>query len=436
MEQYNRGLHVLFESTRAMEPFLSLPPPGSEEELGRRLDDIYSAAWPEYQAAVQDADLYRSQQEFLERKNPGLRASIEGMKASIETLRVANPELAAEVAMTEAALAKSVEMKTALTNVALRLLNDQKTAHEIMAYLLVFAPEPRVTREQFDRGVWYEGGLPDEQPRPSRWLSPLLEPLPAEDTMPTQAPERSPVSLAGEPIESKFATLSAMGAAFQQARNDNRYLKEMVPALAQENQALKSEHNSLFATVRPLVEENRQLNERLRNASADEAIEKQNAENAARTAVREAVVSHALDIAKGRMQHAIEELVAVSGLSDKLPTGGVDAVVKMAQEGGRFLIPVEGFKEQWDTFVNVQAQTVPILTRAEGFMMEAARLGALGSPAEMQAYLEIVFASVKWQAVEYAKTIGLPEVPEEERGHVQSVWENFLDARKAKETGE
>jgi hypothetical protein len=145
----------------------------------------------------------------------------------------------------------------------------------------------------------------------------------------------------------------------------------------------------------------------------------------------------ALEAGTARLRSIAEEIAGSAGLDAAIPTGSRSDFIEFARRGGKLLLPTGGFEQQWEAFVAVQEQTLGVLDRSEGYMTQAAQLAATGSPAEMEALLDRVFASVRWQAFEYARTVGYSAKPQEEQNSaIEDLFDRYLGKLRKRQTGE
>ena len=69
-------------------------------------------------------------------------------------------------------------------------------------------------------------------------------------------------------------------------------------------------------------------------------------------------------------------------------------------------------------------------------MSDAAQALATGSPAEIEAVLDRVFATVKWQTLDYIKTTGFSALPEDEgKPALIDAIERYGEKRRAAQEG-
>lgn len=433
---YQERFNSLYENSRALERFAGMPAPVSEDELSRRIDDIFAAAWPEYRTNALQTDLYRRQTAFFENHNGRLRREIGDMKNSLAAARADNPALARQAQETEDALNKSRDLESELTRIGLTQLNSPAAERLVMAYLMIFSPDAGITAARLNAAVAYSE-LPGALPPPVHYATASLAPPWAEDR-PPETPGELTVSppAPGTPLQDKFAAMQSLNLGMQQDWADQPVMRDRAATLKREYDDLKSEKTLVSADLGPLMAEKNRLQDRLGQAREQLAVSGQNGQNAARVIMTETAVDLALAAAAVEMRKIVEKIAHAEGLGDKIPGDKTDAILKMAREGGQMLLPHRGYEKQWAAFTKVQKQTLDVLDRAQGFMTAAAHLAATGSPEEMEELLERVFGSVKWETARYIQTTGWSVMPEQAKtSRISKVFEKFL-ANKAKKTGD
>lgn len=437
VETYDRAMHSIFEATPSIEGFLGRPWPADEQALSLRVSDVLTTLWPEYSANAMEADLLLAQVAFYERQNDQLRTRVASRQEALARYEEHLPSLRAQLAGTEAQLAGTRRREGELTALALAALNDRRSERSAISTLLAFSPQPVVSVSRLDsiQPITALAGA-RAMPDPIQNAGPTA---PFAEPMPPQRQGQFAVSVpgAGSPLGEKLAMLQRVGTELQQDTNTIRSLGAVVPGRRAEYEALLSAADSLAQQVSPWADESRRIDQGIERATAQIRTSVDNQLNANRTIVTEVVADVALNHLSGEARRIIDDIAGSEGLPVRIPASGSEQFLEFARNGGRMLLPVEGHAAQWEAFIDVQEKTLSVLDRAEGFMLEAAHVMAASSPAEIEAVLERVFASVNWQTVEYVQLAGGGVLPDDEDGSVvKDAMGSWLDRLRARQTGE
>jgi hypothetical protein len=423
--------------TRAADPFFDLSRPASEVELSSRLDGVLGAIWPEFSATAREAGLLRAQAQYWDGRNGELRQSIEWQRGRIAELGRTLPSLEQQLAAAGPRLADAQRREAELTAVALAGMNDRTSERRAIATMIAFSPEPWATIEVMD-GTFRYSAIPGARNQPITPLSAasLVAPS-AQPLEPTQLPllnrERpGPQASVGE----KLGTLQWAAAGWQQDFNDLGYLRSDVPNKRAENASLGQQAGALFGELSNLEARGQQLGTQLQAVNARIDMSLANAADANAIILSEIAADIVLEGAADKMRAIAEEIAGAEGIDIPAPPTDSSRLLDYVRRGGRTLLPFEGYRQQWDAFIAAQQQTIEGLGKSQGFMSEAAQVLATGSVGDAEALLERVFASVRWQAIEYAKTTGFSALPEEEgKPALIDLFERYAEKRRARETG-
>jgi hypothetical protein len=410
--------------------------PATDGELSARLDDFYAFAYREFLNLSPRVAAARNAVLQLERSNGYLRGAIPIWNEEIPTLHAANAALEAKVLPAEQRLRRVEAMGEQLSNTALTLINEPKVLQKLISYIEVFGRDPAFMR--YEREHHNYAHMIDP------WFSISEKRLDGPPPYPT-APPAAPAAPDGmlipltkmvyltqtAPIDAKLAELNALDSLFRRAYDQIADDDRRAGALTSEYAALKTVGDGLSATREALNKAGTDLKNRLAIAEKYLPLAETNRKSGAMTLAREVMVSFAKDEALDRAKSAVDGLLGVAGVTSSIPTSAEDLVVAAAKAGRRVLIPTAGYKAQWDAFLKVQQQTSTLVTRAQGYVEEAARLCAQGSPGEIQQHITKVFSAVNDEAADYTLAVGFSDLPDNEAGIFEKALSKYLDARKS-----
>jgi hypothetical protein len=438
IQTYESAMNVIYEASASIEPFLGLPMPANEQELSRRVDSVLATLWPEFSANALEADLMRRQASFFDGRNGELRNTLTWQRDRIFTLRNDIPARTQQIAAAEARLPQVRQREAEVTALALAQLNDRTSERRAIASLLAFAQQPVASPD------WLVDGpritvVPGTKPLPGA-------PLQSAPLAPSWAEPREPTGYAtltvsqpapGAALTEKFAVMQVVGTNLQRDANDVRFLRDGLPNRRAENASLRAQVAALGSELRGVDDQMRQLNQRFGAVNGQIDASLANSLGANAVIAREVLADIALDRLSGEMRAIVDFVAGSEGLEARVPANSTQALLDFARRGGRVLLPVQNYAAQWEAFVDVQEKTLDVLARAEGFMTEAAQVAARGSPAEMEAVFERVFASVRWQTLDYIKTTGFSALPDgEDKSTLEDALERYADKRRERESGE
>lgn len=417
--------------------FRSAPYPATDNEFSARLDDFYAFAYREFLNVSRRFAEARNAVLLAEQSNGFLRGAIRIVNDEIATQRTANAALEAKVTPAEHRLRKTEEMAGQLSETALALMNEPKVLQTLISYIEVFGRDPAFMRYERDHHN-YAGVIdPWFSISEKRLDPPLFAAAPAAPAAAAPMPEgwRKPLTdmvylIASAPIDQKLAEINGLGTRFRTAHDQIAGDNARVALLATEKTTLKATSDALWASRKALMQSGSALKDRLAIAEKYLPLAETNRKSGATNLAREVMVSFAKDEALDRAKSAVDGLLGVSGATSSIPTSAEDLVVAAAKAGRRVLIPTAGYKAQWDAFLKVQQQTSSLVTRTQGYIQEAARLCAQGSPAEIELHIAKVFSAVSDEAADYTLAVGFADLPEEEAGIFEKALSKFLDARK------
>jgi hypothetical protein len=422
---YSSAFGTLYDNSRNLEAFAGLPAPRSQRELSRRVDDLLAAVWPEYQDKVLEYGLLRRQRDFFDDFNPRDRDTVAGMRVQLGRQTEIVATLTSQVAAVEAQAAATSAFEARLSRLALELLNDRSDEQRAIALVLLFAPDPRIEPARLEDVVTVTdvpGRISAPPPLPQ-----FASAAPAAAAFPPPT-ERGVLTIerpsADTPLQAKLATLQVVGHDMQTLWFELPDLRQTVAAQWDEYRANGAAKTELGGQLGALYESKSDLDRRYQAGMASVNATGQNLRIEGEAIAREVIADLALEQASEVMWEQVESVAGVEGLQARIPADSTEALVDAARHGGRLLLPFESHRRQWDAFVAAQEQTLGILDRAQGYMTEAVRLAATGSPAEIQAHLEQVFASVDRQVVEFSRISASAVAEEEDAGAIDDafVW--------------
>jgi hypothetical protein len=237
------------------------------------------------------------------------------------------------------------------------------------------------------------------------------------------------------PLSDKLGVMQAVGRRLWEHVRDLPGLREQVAARQAEYASLLADGATLQLQIGPLAQEANATRTQADALSNALKTSRWNEEQAALAAAREVIRDMALESLSNSMIKEAYGISDAQGEARRLPTNTREAILDFARRGGHAVLPHAGFEDQWDSFVDVQNQTLDVLDRARGYLSEAAHVAAQGSPAEMEELIDRVFGSVSWQTAEYIKTVGFSEVPEgEDRSIIEDFFDRYITKRKEHST--
>lgn len=429
-EAFRQRLAAIMVVSPTLTPLFDSSPPANEAELSRRADRMLAVIWPEFASTAVEAELLRRQTNFY-RENIRRR---QGTIEELSRLRSEQPALERQAGEAEARVEPARERQREMNFHALRWLNDHSSERFAAATLAIFGPlagDPETTLSRGSAEYETVPGAPAQTV-----YFPVAGPSPpwAEPRVPIdQARFALTLPDTAAPIEQKLAMLGRIGTEMQRDVRDLRDLRSFVPNQAATYAAIPNMTGDLYSMQLSAYI----LTDRIAQANAAVEAADANTRNSATVLVGEIVRDMAIEAGTARLREIADDIAGTAGLQAAIPTGSREDWIEFARRGGRVLLPENGFAQQWEAFVEVQNQTLSVLDRAEGFMTEATRLAATGSPSEMEELLDRVFASVRWQSFEYARTVGLSALPEgQDTTLVEEVFNRYLDKLRERQTGE
>lgn len=424
---YNRFNAILDELRPYSETAAGFGSQGLADEatLSSLMKALYDPLFVEYLRVDDTAYLYRQQFNYFNERTEALRSEVNTLETRAAENRQKLSALAAQAESLKATLAAEQAIAHPLRDRGLALYSDQRSDAQLASLILTYAPSPPITVAALDErpaalgiGGWQNDGAvggftahyaPEYPPPP--WPQ---QPIGGRTIYALEP---------SAPLEAKFETLEALKVLRLQANQD--FVSNV------------SEADRLRVSFEPMWNRKVELN----NQSSDDGIDIINAERdvailnlnieaatankatAAGFMAGEMILSLAKDVAVDKMKGAVSELLEANGLPNELPSMSSDDMVAAAKAGIRVAIPEFGFQEQWNTFIDIQKQSLDLLGRAEGYMSEAVRLCASASPEQIERLSERVFADVNWQAADFVRQVGFVNLPEEEK----SIFENLID---------
>lgn len=415
LEVFDGAMAQMQGLTGSLAPFAALARPTSEVELGSRIDSVIGAIWPEFAATAFEAGRLRLQERYWDGRNAKLRESVSWQQGRIVQLNTEIPTLEQQIAAAGPRLEQARRREAEVSALALAQVNDRTSERRAIATMIAFSPEPYVTIAEMDDSFQYRAlplsPRPESFPYQSAGLSaPFAEPY---------EPTASPPLLRDRPaawasLDEKLATMQWVASGWQEDSSDLVYLRSSVPNKRAENAALSQQSNALLAELSSAQAAWGQLDATLRQANARIDASLGNAAEANATLLREVAADIVLDHAAGKMRAIAEEIAGAEGIDIPAPPTDSRQLLDYVRRGGRVVLPVEGYRAQWDAFIQVQQEALDGLGKTQRLMSDAAQALASGSPGEIEAVLDRAFATVKWQTFEYIKTTGFSALPDDE----------------------
>ena len=437
LEVFDAAMRQLQGLTGSLSAFDGLARPASEVELSSRIDSVLGAVWPEFSATALEAGRLRLQEGYWEGRNAKLRESVNWQNGRIAQLNAEMPELERQIAAAGPRLEEARRREAEISALALAQINDRTSERRAIATLLAFAAQPSVTVAQMDDTFQYR--MLPLSPRP---VGAVLRPagFTANSVDPPE-PSVSPPLLRNRPapsasLDEKLVTMQWTATGWQQDRADLAYLRSAVPNKRAENAALSQQSAALFGELSSVQSARDQLDATLRQANERFDDSLANTAGAGAILVKEVAADIVLDHATGKMRAIAEEIAGAEGIDIPAPPTDSRRLLDYVRRGGHVVLPFEGYPAQWDAFVQVQQQALDGLAKTERLMSDAAQALATGSPAEIEAVLDRVFATVKWQTIDYIKTTGFSALPEDEgKPALIDAIERYGEKRRAAQEG-
>lgn len=431
---YNRFNAILDELRPYSETAAGFGSQGLADEatLSSVMKALYDPLFVEYLRVDDTAYLYRQQFNYFNEQTEALRSEVNALETRAAENREKLSALAAQAESLKATLAAEQAIGHPLRDLGLALYSDQRSDAQLASLILTYAPSPPLTVAALDErpaaesiGGWRDDGAVGGF---TAHYAPVYPPPPWPQqpiggrTIYTLEPSA--------PLDAKFETLEVLKGQRIQATLDYN--------------ANGAEADRLRAGFEPMWNRKVELN----NQSSDDGIDISNAEGdvvilnlnieaatankvlAARFFSGEMVLALAKDLAVDKMKGAVSELLEANGLPSELPAMSSDDLVAAAKSGIRVAIPEFGFQEQWNTFIDIQKQSLDLLGRAEGYMNEAARLCASASPEQLERLSERVFADVHWQAADLVRQVGFSSLQPEDKSIFEGLIDKYVAARK------
>lgn len=428
---YASAFHLMAETDRSLDRFARKGAPKSRADLDTRVQDILDASWPGYRSQVAEYGLLNARKRWFDSANRRQKDEIAAIQSFRLKLEGSLRDLRPQVEGVERQVSATRKFEGSLAAIALGQLNDHRAQRNAIATLLVFAPNPGVTAERLDGPapvVDVPGRLPEPGP-PIQFAS--LAPAYARDLPPDHLVnfvlDPPPYTA---PIETKIAAMQSVGRDLQRLRSELPSLRQSVAGLEAENRDDGVREDREAAAVRTIYDENNRLKSRLKDNKERLGVLNQNLNTIGKTIVRELLIDVAIDHATGLIHEKVDEIAGAEGLAATIPKDASDALSKLAREGGKILLPHKGYERQWETFLSAQEQTLGILDRSQGSILDAARLAATASPAEMEAHVEKLFASTGDEAAGFIKLIADREIPEGESPTIKKAFEKYFSLRR------
>jgi hypothetical protein len=334
-------------------------------------------------------------------------------------------------------LAEARRREAEATVFALAQLNNRASEGRAIATMLAFAPERPVTAAELDDPFRYSA-VPGVQSAPGNPLQ--VASLTAPFAPPREPTSSPPLSLArpapSDLVDAKLAVLQWAANGWQQDLRELPQLRAAVPNKRAEHSSLQGQADALGNSLFGLDMRANQLRAELQGANARIDVALANAAGSNAVALKEILADVVLDTAAERMRAIAEEIAGAAGIDIPAPPTEARQFLDYVRRGGRVLLPIEGYAQQWEAFNDAQQLALDGLGKTQGFISEAAQVLATGSVSETLALAERVFATVEWQAFDYFKTTGLSGLPDDEDKPAVVDWlERYADKRRAQETG-
>jgi regulator of replication initiation timing len=439
-EAYTANLQLILKNSRNVGDFANLLQPRSETELSQRIDALLSRVWPEYRSDTLELDLLRRQSNYYERTNEKKRRGVDWTRSRLTEVGEQVRSLEAQVSSSQSSLVEMEAVYWRLSPIENSLINDTFSEQKAVASLLIFARNPRVTRVQLDN---YAGQywLPVRGYR--EYATAAVAPAAyapmsaAEYVLPTSYGElltKQPPASA--PLGDKLGIMQTVGRGLAENRSELPRMRERLTSQIDEEHSLRVEDDRLNRALEGLNAKKAQLDTQLGELRDKLSTREEYLQASARNIMTELVIDMSLDRASTLLRDTAIDIAVAQGKSPKIPATGTKAFFAMARRGGKLVSLSRGYERYWSAFLSVQNQTLRILDRNEGFMLDASRLIATGSPDEIDAHIDRVFGSLNWQQAKYARTVGMSAVPDSLQKHlIEDALDRFLTHLKIRDQG-
>jgi hypothetical protein len=407
-----------------------------EATLSAAMKAIYDPLYVEYLKVDDLAQLYRQQVDFFNQQMESQRFDVTALESRLGWAQLRMSELEAETQRLNGFIAETRAISWPLRDRALALINNSAADSQLVSLMLLYSPDTALTSAALN-GKPAQLELPGWQyeDMPGQFVAAFAHSSPPAAPWPQQAPGGRTIFVLDQssPIDTQLGALGSLKQWRIQAALDYSTYAADAERLRSSFEPLWQRKNDLTNQVSDadIAMINLENTARALRANHDAALV--NKETAAKALAREMVVSLAKDMAADKMKDTVGNLLSANGLPGELPGMSSDDLVAAAKSGIRHAIPAYGFQEQWEAFVEIQKQSLDLLGRTEGYILEAAKLSAEASPERMSGLMERVFADVNWQGAEFVRQVGFSDLPETEKSIFESFLDKYLDSRKPQE---
>lgn len=398
---YTNALTRLAQYSANARQYQSMALPENEFELNHRLGTLYVAAFTDYSRLYDEMMLANLQIGWFRKEIPAAEQRIRDLETFNFVEKLGNDERRQEIVKNEEATkkiwARHREMDAALDSVSQRWrLNSDMVG----SYTNVFVPGS--SRPVTITGLVRFHGM-KETPRAP--FEALAAPRAADSARPPWEDmkwERAHY-IPTDGIAARLQAAENLANGLHQVALDrNRFVPE-ANVLKAQYIPIQSKFTSLILARDSLESARNNLDNKVAHTKLVQEISATNERSAVVQFMGHLLKDYALNKGKEQMDAHLNKMLNVAGI--KIPYSKPEVIHQMAMAGRKIVLPYNRFEKEWAAFLKVQQQTLNLIDLAQGHMQTAARLGALGSTSEMEAYIEKVFGSLNKESAAYITTI-------------------------------